>query len=325
MLTQIHHPVEATYHGSEAGWESNGLDYGDLSRMATHTSNKPDKSRRFPTPAWVHDDSIVCEVVTLFMEERAHLVFCNPTTVRNTREGSVFQRLERAQSRMLESRPQLKRTLTDLCARFMTEPENRKMLSILIENVDTQLRLIERGPAIAVAVLHYYYRMGIDSVGVGIELGIKPVHVRQLLHRLNKTYKVFEGIREGRVHVTPHVPSLQKQVLNADGRLVKVCIECGEPCTRKFCEGYCKRKHVNRKKREERRAAEAAERIKFCSPTCKAAFTEHPWQTLEKRLGISLDALRKEHGESYASYCLFCVTRNIMPMTAPQWRIQAGR
>lgn len=323
MLPQTHRPVEATYHGSDAGWASNGLDYDDYSRMSTHTSAKPNKGRHAPTPEWIFNDEMVSEVVTLFLEERAHLVFGNETRIRHARVGSVFERLERAQERILRKRPQLERTLRDLCARFQGEPENRKMLSVLIENVDTQLRIIERGPSIAVATLHYYYRMGMDSVGVAGELGIKPVHVRQLLHRLNRTYKLVAAIREGRARVIPHVPTIQKQVLDSEGHLVKVCIECGEPCRRKFCKSVCQRRFMRRKKREERRAT-PAEKIKFCSPACKKEFAEHPWQTLEKRLGITLDALRKEQGESYASYALFCVTRNIMPMPAPMWRLQAN-
>jgi hypothetical protein len=321
MLPQKHLAVEATYHGAAEGWRSNGLAFSDYARMQTRMSNKPDKGRRAPTPAWVHNDEVVCEVVTLFMEERAHLVVANQERVRKARLGSVCERLDRAQSRLIEKRPELERTLRELCSRFTTEPENRKMLAILIENFDTQLRISERGPSIAVAVLHYYYRMGMDSVAVGQELGLKPVHVRQLLHRLNRTYKIFANIQEGHARVIPFVPTIQKQVLDAEGHLVKVCIECGEPCAHKFCKKYCQRKFTNRKKREAKRSRARDEQIKFCSPACKAAFTEHPWRTLEKRLGISLETLRKEHGESYASYALFCVTRNIMPMPANCWKM----
>lgn len=146
------------------------------------------------------------------MEERAQLVKCRETTVYKAREGSVLERLDRAKARMLEKRPALQDRLKHLCTRYMSEsePKQRKVLAELIENVDTQICISERGASIAVAVLHYYYRLGMDSVGIAQLLHLKPPHIRQLLYRLNCTYKQVEGIRAGTVRVIPFVPTVQR-------------------------------------------------------------------------------------------------------------------
>jgi len=329
-FTHKYLPVHATYHGAVDGWESTGIAFEDAGRMRS-VLHKLNNHRRAPTPAWVSDDAAVREVITLFIESRARLVSCGNGCVRRAREGTVGERLDRAQARMQEIRPQLENNLRGLCARYMSEhePKKRKMLAESIENIDTQLRIIERGASICAAVLHFYYKMGMDSVAIAQELHLKPPHVRQLLYRLGCTYKLIEGIRAGTVKMIPYVPRIQHMGLDADNKPVPLCVECGVPC--KSRAKYCTRKCLQRAQRKRARAkakqlnlTPKPEVLKFCSPSCKTHYTEHPLETLKKRFGIDLSELKKTEGESYASYVVYCATLKQVPMPAHVWRLLNG-
>lgn len=75
-------------------------------------------------------------------------------------------------------------------ARYQDEQKRLRHLEIEIEGIDTYLRYTENGGAdVVAAVVYLYYRTGLDSVGVGAELGLKPPHVRQTLWRLHQTAK----------------------------------------------------------------------------------------------------------------------------------------
>ena len=321
-------PVHATYKGGSK-FDSTGIAFEDYNRMGT-SGHKLNSGRRAPTPAWVNDDATVREVVTLFMEERAQLVQCREGELYNARSGSVIERIDRAKERMLEKRPVLEKKLKNLCARYMAErnTSKRKTLAELIENTDTSLRIVERGASIAVAVLHYYYRLGMDSVAVAQELNLKPPHIRQLVYRLKCTYKAIEGIRSGRVRVIPHVPHLQRVGLDAQLRPVPLCLECGQPCKgrqSKCCSLKCAWKVRRKAKQPKHHNWEPKpEKLKFCSPDCRKGFTTHPWETIKQRFGIDLNELRKTEGASYASYVVYAVSLKQVPMPAPQWRLLNG-
>jgi hypothetical protein len=332
MSTSFHQPVEVHYTGS--GIQSTGIDWADYGRMTTHRK-KLESGRKLPTPEWVNNNTIVREVLVLFMEERAHLVLCGKkgtmyeNTLRGAREGTLNDRLDRAHKTMLErQRPKIEANLQRLCARWATEAAEKKArLTILIENADTQLRIIERGAAVFLGVLHYTYRMGMDSVAVAAELGLKPPHVRQILYRLKQAHEMIEGIRAGRVHVVPYVPHIIQEKLSPRGERVKLCTECGGEIHGRgnranTCGKSCLKKRALKRKQEGRRCMNArpAEHLSFCSPKCKETFHEHPLETL-KRLGIDLDAVRKEDGESYAQYVLYCARLNQAPMAAAQWEM----
>lgn len=71
-------------------------------------------------------------------------------------------------------------------------------LEVEIEGLDTYLRYTRNGGAGVLAqVVYLYYRVGLDSVGVAEETGLKPPHVRQLLYRLNEMWKEkFPHVKE---------------------------------------------------------------------------------------------------------------------------------
>lgn len=79
-------------------------------------------------------------------------------------------------------------------ARYQDEQKRLRQLEIEIEGIDTYLRISENGGAdIIAAIVYLYYRTGLDSVGVGSELGLKPPHIRQTLWRLHQTAKKLEA------------------------------------------------------------------------------------------------------------------------------------
>jgi hypothetical protein len=79
-------------------------------------------------------------------------------------------------------------------ARYQDEKKRMRQLEIEIEGIDTYLRISTNGGAdIVAAVVYLYYRTGLDSVGVGAELGLKSPHVRQTIYRLHQTAKKLEA------------------------------------------------------------------------------------------------------------------------------------
>ena len=75
-------------------------------------------------------------------------------------------------------------------ARYQDEKVKLRRLEVVIEGIDTYLRYTVNGGAdIVVAAVYLYYRVGMDSVGVANELGLKSPHIRQTLYRLHQTAK----------------------------------------------------------------------------------------------------------------------------------------
>lgn len=74
-------------------------------------------------------------------------------------------------------------------ARLEAEEVRKRILETEIEGIDTYLRITKTGGAdVIAAIVYLYYRTELDSVGVGVELGLKPPHVRQTLWRLHETW-----------------------------------------------------------------------------------------------------------------------------------------
>ena len=210
-----HLPVSAKL--TATGWISNGIDFNSYTRMQTHT-RKTAGERRLPTPMWAMNNPMLRRVIVRFIEERAF-----SKKERSTFGGGLKQRLERAKARIIAKRPAAIAVLDKMCeeyvdikqrglkpgmtdkewneskpqpfmpfaegeARFQDEQKRIKQLESEIEGIDTYLRISNNGGAdIVAATVYLYYRTGLDSVGVGSELGLKAPHVRQTLFRLHKT------------------------------------------------------------------------------------------------------------------------------------------
>ena len=75
-------------------------------------------------------------------------------------------------------------------AKYQDEKVKLKRLEVVIDGIDTYLRYTVNGGADMVAsAVYLYYRVGMDSVGVANELGLKSPHIRQTLYRLHQTAK----------------------------------------------------------------------------------------------------------------------------------------
>ena len=216
-------PVSARITAS--GWISNGIDFESYARMQT-TTRKTAGERRLPTPDWAMNNPMLRRVLVRFMEERA---FSKKERGTFTKDTGLRERLTRACARIMQKRPAAIASLDKLCeeyveikqrglnpqmtdkewneskaqpympwaegeARYVDEQKRIKQLESEIEGIDTYLRISENGGAdVVAATVYLYYRTGLDSVGVGAELGLKPPHVRQTLFRLHQSAKRIDA------------------------------------------------------------------------------------------------------------------------------------
>lgn len=204
------------------GWVSTGIDFSDYSRMGTQ-QRKQSGERRLPTPQWAVNDEMLRELLTCFMEERAGVRKKRGTLLERlarAQEIIINQRprlsavldklckdyvhikrfgayadltdeevLDIAESVFI-NRPLLASDPSGLGARQMLTSKQARDWAIEIEGIDTYLRYTQTGGAgVVAAIVWLYYRVGMDSVGVGAELGLKPPHIRQTLWRLHETAK----------------------------------------------------------------------------------------------------------------------------------------
>lgn len=207
------------------GWSSPGIAFEDYARMSTQ-QRKASGERRLPTPDWSVNDKMLRLLLVTFMEERAgfrkkqkgelplRLARANAAIIaQRPRYINILDGLCKEYVRIKQlglnpettagewnaSRQQPFLTVSDPEngalfeeeAKHEAEKKRRRELEIEIEGLDTYLRLftVTGGADIVAAVVYLYYRAGMDSVGVGAELGMKPPHVRQTLWRLHETWK----------------------------------------------------------------------------------------------------------------------------------------
>src|SRR5260370_32718702 len=113
--------------------------------------------RKQSAPAWALSDLLLQEVIVGFLQVRAK---CGPGT------GTPTERLTRAREALFLQLPKLNEILDKLCHEYTVSTGQRKReLEIQIENLDTTIRLA-KNPALLAAVVYFYYRAGLSSVGV---------------------------------------------------------------------------------------------------------------------------------------------------------------
>lgn len=241
--------------GSEA--ESTGIDFSDYRRMGT-IQHKLSGERRLPTPRWAVNDELLRLLLVCFLEERMLHTDSNHlwSYWKKVAEQPLESRLKIAQENLLKQRPRQSGTLDGLCQEFVqADSSRRQQLQLQIQNLDTFLRYTEKdaGLAIIASVVSLYYRYSADSVGVGIELNLKPPHVRQILSRLFETARKLAALdprfidgasgwyqrrwnRQRLSHppsghtasVTYRNESATLVAKSEDGRLLKICNAKGE-------------------------------------------------------------------------------------------------
>jgi hypothetical protein len=182
------YPVSARVaaHGE---WASPGIAFDDYARCSTQ-QRLASGERRLPTPAWALDPHKLRALIVRTMELRAG--FNKPQL------GTEVERLDRAKAVIARKRVAQDATLTKLCLEFNrlnNDPSTPKLrlkrLRVEIESIDTSLQASsgdDRGAAKLAGIVHFYYAVGMDSVGVGTTLGVKPPCVRATLWRMHRLW-----------------------------------------------------------------------------------------------------------------------------------------
>jgi hypothetical protein len=135
-------------------------------------------------PPWAISDELLRGLLTLFWENRAAGQAKRESGWPN---GDASDRLRAAQQKLEKSIPGLETALKRACHEFVqcADPARKQVLMREVQNFDTQLVLIRRGPGVILRLIYGYYRRGLSSSECGAELRLKPQHCRQLLRRLH--------------------------------------------------------------------------------------------------------------------------------------------
>jgi hypothetical protein len=198
------HAVSASSDG-HGGFTCPGIAFEDFSRMST-MQRKTTGVRRLGTPTWAVNDKELQHLLVVFMEERAGFrKHKDPLieTPKDLTKEALLARLEKAKEQVISRRAGSFAVMKKLNAEYVELQQlglgglpRCRELENEIQGLDTYLRTSENGTADVVAACVYlYYRSGMDSVGVGAELGIKPPHVRQTLWRLHRVADRIAGIK----------------------------------------------------------------------------------------------------------------------------------
>jgi hypothetical protein len=173
------------------------LSFQDYSGMQTYTK-KQSGQRRLETPQWAVNDVFLRELLVAYLENRAGI---------RKPKGTLRARRARVRRVAISQHPRFNATLNRLNSEYVQAQrdgvprERLKELEIEIENLDTHIRTTRNGGMdFVAAVVYLYYRVGLDSVGVGGELGLRPPHVRQILWKLRNVWKARfneDGTRKG--------------------------------------------------------------------------------------------------------------------------------
>lgn len=188
-----HAPRIVDAESSPDGFQTTGISWDDVHQgMHVEKAGAGGPVRRLETPSWAMNDSQLREILLRYLEQRAGM--------KNLQIGTPKQRLRRARKKLLARKPKLVAEIDRLAKEYVElkktrrNPARVRQLEIEIENTDTQIRFCGDDHKMALGVVHRYYRVGMDSVATGAELGLKPPHVRMVLWRLNKiAAKVLAG------------------------------------------------------------------------------------------------------------------------------------
>jgi hypothetical protein len=195
-------PVSAEFHGGDE-WSSNGIDFSDYARCGTQ-QRKQSGGRRLPTPEWALKPEMLRKVIVRMMEKRALYISPQP--------GTDTERLARAQARIRQTLPQHEATLTKNCLRLVamkadpsSDSEAARRLAIEVEGKDTVIRFFQKpdcGAGALAMLVYLYYSVGLDSVGVGQQIHMKPPQVRRTLWAM---HQLWERMKNEENDYSPHL------------------------------------------------------------------------------------------------------------------------
>ena len=179
-------PVSVEFQAE--GFQTPGVSFEDYSRMSTQV-RKQSGQRRLRTPSWAVNERQLRALLVRFFERRAGF--------RSPQPGTYAERLQRADEKFKALSASRIQVMDKLCGEYVqlrstgADPARQRELERTIEGIDTLLRV--GGLGVVARVIYLYYGVGLDSVGVGTEVGCKPPHVRQILLRLHKEWARMTG------------------------------------------------------------------------------------------------------------------------------------
>jgi hypothetical protein len=186
--------VHAEMDGDGDMVTTTGIAFEDY-RVMTTQIHKRSGERRLPTPEWALDQTKLRAVIVRYFECRAF----GSGLRKHPIVGTEKERLARAQAKLVLDKEKKLAILDGLCREYValkkdgSDPARVRKLEQLIEGLDTQIALVDRGPAPFVAMIYFYYSLRMDSVGTAEALSIKPPAVRQSLFRLSNVWKELNG------------------------------------------------------------------------------------------------------------------------------------
>jgi predicted nucleic acid-binding Zn ribbon protein len=285
--------VEVEFHGNEEGFDAQSIAFEDYVRCQTFTK-KQSGDRRLPTPEWALNDAKLRALVTRYYERRAQFDGPQP--------GTEQERLARAQQRLLDRKPEMLATVDKLCEEYVYlkrdggDPDRLRTLEIEIQGIDTTLGLIDRGPGVLIALVWFYYRAGLDSVGTSVALsGIpSPMSVRQTLWRL---HRLWELMLSGNDVPTGKPPTERR-----------LCVVCGAVVKRgnKTCSPACRRVYFKLRAQRKETSPRVPRGTALCSPACRAIFKD-PDSALvpgDTRPPVKVAVADEKNYEKYLEFCL---------------------
>jgi hypothetical protein len=178
------HPVHADFDGHD--FNSHGISFQDYGSMHVE-KHKLNSGRQAGAPDWVFNDSKLRAVIVGCIEARAYAGHLKNYKL----TGTDADRLARALRRIAAAKPDLEARIDKLCrafldAKYSGRAADEKELTQKVEEVDTQLRMMDNPAKYYAGVAYHYWRCGLNSVETGQQLHIKPPHVRCLLWRMGK-------------------------------------------------------------------------------------------------------------------------------------------
>jgi hypothetical protein len=177
--------VRSSYRGLDR-WESTGFSFDDATvHSADH--HKLNLGRKEAPPEWAFNTTKMRALIVRQVELRAGLLYPQP--------GDERTRLAHAQQQLKVNRPKLEVLLNRFCSEYAAEKQkpqpDASRLTVLEEQIaihDQRIRTDESCAGIIARIIQLYYGAGQDSVAIAEALKISPPNVRQLLHKLNKTW-----------------------------------------------------------------------------------------------------------------------------------------
>ena len=164
-----------------------GLDYGEF-RAEMHLHRRAVfRNRRCEPPEWALNDSQLRRVLLWFWARRIFQGRFKKYWERVQRQDlSDDDQLRFCQEELPRRIAEYSARLKTLCQRFVAreDPRQRRALQTQIRVVDSNIRVLQRGPGLLLRVIVLYYRCGFDSVAVAQETGFSPQFCRQVTHRL---------------------------------------------------------------------------------------------------------------------------------------------